>query len=268
MRNESESANVELQSSGRVPIMEVFGPTIQGEGALIGMPTYFIRVGGCSYRCTMCDSMHAVDPDLVKQDAVWHKCADIYPAYRKRMDVKKARWVTLSGGNPVMWNLHELVQDLHKAGFKVAVETQGDIWQSWLTKVDHVTISPKTPGMGEKWELNKVTAMVRELKRESLGSHCIKIPVFMTADKEDPEGFRTFRCDLEHVVEAKQKILDTPIYISLGNPWFASKDGNVPNLLLDRFNELVIEVQNFPELNDVPILPQLHVLLWGNALGV
>ncbi len=32
-------------------IAEVFGPTIQGEGALIGEPTVFVRTGGCDYRC-------------------------------------------------------------------------------------------------------------------------------------------------------------------------------------------------------------------------
>ena len=42
-------------------IAEIFGPTIQGEGALIGEPTVFVRTGGCDYRCTWCDSLHAVD---------------------------------------------------------------------------------------------------------------------------------------------------------------------------------------------------------------
>ena len=33
-------------------IAEIFGPTIQGEGALIGEPTVFVRAGGCDYRCS------------------------------------------------------------------------------------------------------------------------------------------------------------------------------------------------------------------------
>lgn len=32
------------------PVIEIFGPTIQGEGALAGLPTYFIRFGGCETR--------------------------------------------------------------------------------------------------------------------------------------------------------------------------------------------------------------------------
>ena len=42
-------------------IAEIFGPTIQGEGALIGEPTVFVRAGGCDYRCAWCDSLLAVD---------------------------------------------------------------------------------------------------------------------------------------------------------------------------------------------------------------
>ena len=42
-------------------IAEIFGPTIQGEGAVIGQPTVFVRAGGCDYRCDWCDSLHAVD---------------------------------------------------------------------------------------------------------------------------------------------------------------------------------------------------------------
>ena len=48
------------KASGDILIAEIFGPTIQGEGALIGLPTVFVRTGGCDYRCSWCDSLHAV----------------------------------------------------------------------------------------------------------------------------------------------------------------------------------------------------------------
>ena len=44
-----------------IRVSEIFGPTIQGEGALIGQPTIFVRTGGCDYRCSWCGTMHAVD---------------------------------------------------------------------------------------------------------------------------------------------------------------------------------------------------------------
>ena len=47
-----------------IRVSEIFGPTIQGEGALIGLPTVFVRTGGCDYRCSWCDSLHAVDSEF------------------------------------------------------------------------------------------------------------------------------------------------------------------------------------------------------------
>ena len=36
----------------KIRISEIFGPTIQGQGMLIGQPTVFVRNGGCDYRCS------------------------------------------------------------------------------------------------------------------------------------------------------------------------------------------------------------------------
>ena len=46
-----------------IRISEIFGPTVQGEGALIGRPTVFVRTGGCDYRCSWCDTRYAVLSD-------------------------------------------------------------------------------------------------------------------------------------------------------------------------------------------------------------
>ena len=43
------------------PVLEIFGPTIQGEGMVIGRKTMFVRTGGCDYRCSWCDSAFTWD---------------------------------------------------------------------------------------------------------------------------------------------------------------------------------------------------------------
>ncbi len=43
-----------MRGQAKISVSEVFGPTIQGEGALIGKPTVFVRTGGCDYRCSWC----------------------------------------------------------------------------------------------------------------------------------------------------------------------------------------------------------------------
>lgn len=50
-----------------IRVSEIFGPTIQGEGVLIGQPTVFVRTGGCDYRCSWCDTLHAVDSEYRDQ---------------------------------------------------------------------------------------------------------------------------------------------------------------------------------------------------------
>ena len=105
----------------------------------------FVRVGGCDYRCTWCDSLHAVLPEAVRE-APRMTAAEVVEA----LDALGAQpeWVTLSGGNPALFELGDLVARLHRAGRKVAVETQGSIWREWLAGVDLLTISPKPPSSG------------------------------------------------------------------------------------------------------------------------
>lgn len=128
-----------------IPVAEIFGPTIQGEGPLAGVSTTFVRFGGCDYLCSWCDSLHAVLPQHVRQ---LERLPAAEIVARLRALDGASRWVTLSGGNPAMHQLDALVDQLHAEGWYVAVETQGSRWQPWLAKVDQLVISPKPPSSG------------------------------------------------------------------------------------------------------------------------
>src|SRR4051794_13697195 len=128
------------------PVIEIFGPTIQGEGAEAGLPTHFLRVGGCDYRCSWCDTMYAVEPATVRGTARHLTAAAIVGEIGALAGAPE--WVTISGGNPALFELEGIVDDLHAAGYRVAVETQGSRWRNWLAKVDRLTISPKPPSSG------------------------------------------------------------------------------------------------------------------------
>ena len=60
-----QPAMQKLDGSGwkmsKIPVMEIFGPTIQGEGAVIGQKTMFVRTAGCDYSCSWCDSSFTWD---------------------------------------------------------------------------------------------------------------------------------------------------------------------------------------------------------------
>src|SRR3954451_23575028 len=99
------------------PVIEIFGPTVQGEGAEAGIPTHFVRLGGCDYRCSWCDTMYAVDPASVRENARRLTADEILD----RLATLEGRpeWVTISGGNPALHRLDGLVFRLHQQDYKV-----------------------------------------------------------------------------------------------------------------------------------------------------
>ena len=50
-----------INNGAKIPVLEIFGPTIQGEGRVIGRKTMFVRTAGCDYRCSWCDSAFTWD---------------------------------------------------------------------------------------------------------------------------------------------------------------------------------------------------------------
>lgn len=247
-----------------IPIVEVFGPTIQGEGALAGVRTSFIRFGLCDYRCTMCDSMHAVDPLRVKATATRvpaDKLADYYFDQLGRV-AQDCWWVTLSGGNPCMHDLSALVETLNANGVSCAVETQGTLCPDWLHICENITVSPKGPGMGEVFEEDKFLHFVQTFRRHR--GFNVKVVVFSMADIEFARHINEIMCDNQ---------LADRMYLSLGNPYPPGmEEGRGDNLikleLLDSYRSLCEDLLQIPDMANVRFLPQLHVLTWANKQGV
>src|SRR5690606_22649040 len=105
----------------KIPVIEIFGPTMQGEGMVIGQKTMFVRTAGCDYRCSWCDSAFTWDGSA-KNDIRTMTAADIY-AELQTLGGGRFSHVTLSGGNPaLLGGLGALVTLLHDNGIAVAVE--------------------------------------------------------------------------------------------------------------------------------------------------
>lgn len=261
-----------------IAVMEIFGPTIQGEGAMIGVRTMFVRFGGCDYRCAKCDSLHAVMPQAVKKNAQWMNQENIFDHLNEQYQKTGCDWVTLSGGNPVMWDLTFLVEMLQDAGIKVAVETQGTIYRPWVAQCDQITISPKSPGMGEKFEEPKFRSFLNRALFETDGrglNHsktCIKVPVFSQQDLE-------FCAGLDSMIDFIAGEDPVVKYMSLGNSYPPALDAETGwqllkpehHLVSELLNDFGILLEDFLQdgrLQDWRFTPQLHVLVWGNKAGV
>lgn len=258
----------ETKKVRKFPVIEIFGPTIQGEGSVIGMQTTFIRFGGCDYRCERCDSLHAVLPALVKKNATYMTAFDIFCEIEKLDPFR--RMVTLSGGNPAMHDLDQLVDMLHESGREVAVETQGTLLPTWLDKVDYLTVSPKGPGMGEQFEYERFDVFMQRYKHAYINNQilplfAVKIVIF---DQQD----------IEFAKNIAGQWSPAKLYLSVGNPWppapakndsleDADKDMSLSDALLERMRVLYDDISKEPLLSDAIFLPQLHALLWGNEQG-
>lgn len=250
----------------KIPVMEIFGPTIQGEGIMIGVQTYFIRFGLCDYKCTMCDSMHAVDPASVMRDGqrlTQDEIFDKFVAFHQKQAPTGTRWITFSGGNPCIHDLSNLVAKLNAQGFLIAVETQGTMCPPWLMGVDVVTISPKGPGMGERLELDRLVAFVEALT--PVGPDLvIKVVVF---DERDLEVARLVYERLSPTIRSDR------FFLSLGNPYPPGQEpkGMTESYhneqLLMAYRSIFDDIKTDPILSKFRFLPQWHTFVWGNAKG-
>lgn len=253
----------------KLPVIELFGPTIQGEGAVIGQQTYFLRLGLCDFKCEMCDSLHAVLPQLVKQNAEWLTQAQIASKIAAFVKPETTPWITISGGNPCIHDLTNLVDYLHDMGMLVHVETQGTKSPDWLQLVDMLTVSPKGPGMGEKgFKLAELDAFMDIAANQWDNVDAVKVVIFDQRDLEFAKDIFARYIDQGWIIPAQ-------CYLSLGNmypppinPETKLPDGNEHmKALLDAYRIMCEDIMYDPILSQVIFLPQWHVFVWGNAQG-
>ena len=238
---------------GMVRVSEIFGPTLQGEGPLVGQPTVFVRTGGCDFRCSWCDSLHAVLPE---HRATW---TPMWPGTIVERVLQlsggKPLTVTLSGGNPALQPLGPLIEEGHRARLKFALETQGSAPRPWMQTLDQLVLSPKPPSAGVAFTRSALDACLILGKR---ANPILKVPVF---DEDDLEWALALHAIYPRV----------PFYLSAGNSWGpaatdAPTGAALEAALLQRLrwlSDAVLARRVF----DVIVLPQLHTLIWGNDRG-
>lgn len=238
-----------VEQAKNIRISEIFGPTIQGEGALIGQPTIFVRTGGCDYRCHWCDTLHAVDSDY-RREWTPMRAKDILTEI-EGLSGGVPLMVSLSGGNPAIQPLGALIKSGRKKGYRFALETQGSIAQAWFSELDILTLSPKPPSSGMDVDFDMLDACVA-----AAGPHVQVSLKFVIADEADYAFARS----------VSSRYSDLPVYLQPCNsappPQHVEQAGLRADML--RLIEMTLEDRWF----NVHILPQLHVWLWGNTQGV
>lgn len=237
--------------AAKIPVLEIFGPTIQGEGRVIGRKTMFVRTAGCDYRCSWCDSAFTWDGSA-KEDIQLMTAEEIYNQLKK-IGGDRFDHVTISGGNPALIKgIQDLVDLFEEKQIYTALETQGSKFQPWMRQINDLTISPKPPSSNMKTNIDILDSVIEQCIKSTLN---LKVVIF---DDDDYE----FAKMIHH------RYPNIPFYLQVGNPYLDDDVDNHTEKLLSRYEALVDRVMASNDMNQVYVLPQLHTLLWSNKKGV
>ena len=121
-------------SDRRYLVKEMFGPTLQGEGAHAGRAVVFLRFAACNLDCTGCDT------DFSAEGAQRY-AADEIVAKLRELDPGHTRRVIVTGGEPTLQWDDALSAAVRGAGFVVHMESNGT--RPLGGAVDWLTVSPK-----------------------------------------------------------------------------------------------------------------------------
>jgi 7-carboxy-7-deazaguanine synthase len=117
-----------------VYISETF-TSIQGEGMLAGVPSFFIRSSGCNLRCRWCDTPYTSWLPEGERRSVRDLVAEA--------EASPVAHVVVTGGEPLLQReIGPLTRQLREVGLHVTVETAGTVAPDFLC--DLLSVSPKT----------------------------------------------------------------------------------------------------------------------------
>ncbi|MCC9309113.1 7-carboxy-7-deazaguanine synthase QueE [Kitasatospora sp. RB6PN24] len=137
-----------------LPVVETFGPTLQGEGPSSGALALFLRLGACNLSCPWCDTPYSWDG----------KRFDLRKEITRRPVVELTEWlassphalVVLTGGEPLLHQRSDgwraLMAVLRHTLRRVEVETNGTLVAASVTMaVPGLTfnVSPKLAHTGD-----------------------------------------------------------------------------------------------------------------------
>jgi 7-carboxy-7-deazaguanine synthase len=163
-----------MNAPSTLPISETFF-SVQGEGKLAGVPSFFIRTSGCNLRCTWCDTPYAS----------WNPERSIRSIDELLDEVAASgtRHAVLTGGEPMMFpSLEKLTHALRERHIHITIETAGTI--SREVSCDLMSISPKlsnsTPAKDDPRDPGGSLRVMHEQRR-------INIPVLQQLLDRTPE---------------------------------------------------------------------------------
>jgi 7-cyano-7-deazaguanosine (preQ0) biosynthesis protein QueE len=137
--------------------------SIQGEGANIGKPAIFLRLGLCNLKCEWCDTKYTWDWARynAQEQLIELSSEDI----EHRILNFECKYLVVTGGEPLIQQkqIITLLERLKNQGFFIEIETNGTILpdQRMLGLVDHWSVSPKLQNSGNSKADREIDAVYK-----------------------------------------------------------------------------------------------------------
>lgn len=225
----------EVHLDQTIPICEMF-PSIQGEGTNCGTLQYFVRAATCSMHCSICDSKYS-----------WGKGTETtLREIVENVEKSQVQSVCLTGGEIAQFRnkLGALVAFLRERDIHIVLQTNGLHYAPNFQLIDTVAIDMKTPSTGEK-------------SNESL--------VYKLRPQDEVKSLICTREDYEHAIKINQKVARVGCKHILQPLNLVGRD--TTKSLLEKYKWICEMVIHDGRWTNVHVIPQLHVLLWGNRRG-
>lgn len=224
-------------------VAEVFY-SLQGEGMLVGVPSVFVRLAGCPFRCRWCDTAYAWD---------YSAGEELDPGdVAVRVRQWPSRFVVLTGGEPLMGpdlavrpGVVSLTHGLRGLGRHITIETTGSLFVPGLA-CDLISISPK---------LRNSTATAHQ-------------PTIGFDPKPLSRLIETYPYQLKFVIESRQDIDD--VREILGRLDAVDPDRVLLMPQARTREELLARAPMVAELckeTGFRFCDRLHIALWGSERG-
>jgi 7-carboxy-7-deazaguanine synthase len=224
-----------------VKIAEIFY-SLQGEGALIGVPSVFVRTSGCNLRCTWCDTPYtswAPEGEERSLDSIVEE-----------VNRYGASHVVITGGEPMI--APQIGELTHRLSQHVTIETAGTV--DTHVRCDLMSISPKLANStpyerdGGRW------AQQHERLRyqPEILKHLIQLYSYQLKFVIVEEGdLAQVRAIVEEIGAARSRVLLMP--------------EGIDSAVLAKRGRWLAEVA---KREGFRFTPRLHIQLWGNRRGI
>jgi 7-carboxy-7-deazaguanine synthase len=215
--------------------------SLQGEGSLIGTPSFFIRTSGCNLRCSWCDTPYTSwkpEGSEMILDAI---CAELQR--------HPSRHVVVTGGEPMIApEIVDLTERLRALGMHITVETAGTVFKPVVC--DLMSISPKLSNSAPEgpWAAQHERLRVQtDILKKLMADYEYQLKFVIAAPEDVAE------------VKALAAALDAPAERIVLMP-----EGIDPV----RLHERALWLAEICKDENFRFSPRLHVDLYGNRRGV